>query len=211
MDIEQGIKQMGRFSEIVGKDLMEPLQYVPGGMGIAGIILLAVLLYEAVRWLQQGHSFSGKAEVRAFFGLEEAGRKGFIQRHILWYLCIVYVTVVLRLTFFSREPGSRKGIDLGLFETWGTSLQAHAYVIENILMFVPFGILFPAALRFFRRGYVCLTAALLCSVGLETMQLLTQRGHCQLDDVVTNTLGALAGWLIYRWWQGGAADQISFK
>lgn len=46
-------------------------------------------------------------------------------------------------SIFSRESGSRKQISLILFETWGHSVQAHAYFIENIFMFIPFGILAP--------------------------------------------------------------------
>ena len=29
-------------------------------------------------------------------------------------------------------------------------------------------------------------------------QLITQRGYCQLDDVVTNTAGTLIGWVIWK-------------
>lgn len=32
----------------------------------------------------------------------------------------------------------------------------------------------------------------------ERLVLKIQRGFCQLDDVVTNTFGALAGWLMWK-------------
>lgn len=32
----------------------------------------------------------------------------------------------------------------------------------------------------------------------EASQLITQRGYCQLDDVVTNTVGMLVGWGIWK-------------
>ena len=38
----------------------------------------------------------------------------------------------MQTAFFSREPGSRKQIDLNLFGTWGETPVAHAYFIENI-------------------------------------------------------------------------------
>ena len=38
----------------------------------------------------------------------------------------------------------------------------------------------------------------LCSCGIELSQLITQRGYCQLDDVVTNTVGMLVGWGIWK-------------
>lgn len=102
---------------------------------------------------------------------------------------------------FSREPGSRTGVDLIPLSTWGTSAQAHAYFIENILMFIPFGILLPFRVPALRRALFCIDAGFLCSLLLETAQLLTGRGYCQLDDIATNTLGTGLGYLIYRLWQ----------
>lgn len=32
----------------------------------------------------------------------------------------------------------------------------------------------------------------------DLSQLITQRGYCQLDDVVTNTVGMLVGWGIWK-------------
>ena len=54
-----------------------------------------------------------------------------------WYSMIAYILLVSMVTFFSREPGSRVGVDLQLFSTWGASTQEKAYVIENIIMFIP--------------------------------------------------------------------------
>ena len=45
----------------------------------------------------------------------------------------------------------------------------------------------------------------LISVGIETVQLITERGYCQLDDVVMNTLGALVGYVVFaslKFWTG---------
>ncbi len=112
-------------------------------------------------------------------------------------LLLVYLLVLLQTALFSREPGSRHSIDLTLFETWGRSAVSHAYFIENILMYVPFGVLMPLCFRKMERFWICVPTALASSVLLELTQLLTQRGYCQLDDVVTNTVGALVGWLFW--------------
>ena len=53
----------------------------------------------------------------------------------------------MQTAFFSREPGSRKQIDLDLFGTWGQTAMAHAYFVENIIMFIPFGILAPMVFK----------------------------------------------------------------
>lgn len=113
-------------------------------------------------------------------------------------LLLVYFLVLLQTALFSREPGSRHSLDLTLFETWGRSAVSHAYFIENILMYLPFGILVPACFRKMERPWVCVLTACGSSALLELTQLLTRRGYCQLDDVVTNTAGALLGWCIWK-------------
>ena len=46
--------------------------------------------------------------------------------------------------------------------------------------------------------YWCVRAGFLMSCTIEISQLLTQRGYMQIDDVLTNTAGAMAGWLIWK-------------
>lgn len=113
-------------------------------------------------------------------------------------LLIIYIEILMQITFFSREPGSRRQIDLDLFETWGHTAITHAYFIENIIMFIPFGILAPIVFKQIRKVGICGLTGFLFSCGIEISQLITQRGYCQLDDVVTNTVGMLAGWVTWR-------------
>lgn len=133
------------------------------------------------------------------FGLIQS-KKSEPLRDLLLFLIIVYAAVLLKLAFFSREPGSRTTVDLTLFNTWGTTMQAHAFFVENIIMFIPFGILIPTAFPVMRNIFVCTLTALACSLCLEMFQLITGRGFCQLDDVITNTLGAFIGYMVYRMW-----------
>lgn len=133
------------------------------------------------------------------FGLIQS-KKSEPLREFLLFLIIVYAAVLLKLAFFSREPGSRTTVDLTLFNTWGTTMQAHAFFVENIIMFIPFGILIPTAFPVMRNIFVCTLTALACSLCLEMFQLITGRGFCQLDDVVTNTLGAFIGYMVHRMW-----------
>ena len=111
-------------------------------------------------------------------------------------LFVIYVVVLLQTVFFCREPGSRWGTDMRLFGTWGTTMQDHAWVLENVLLFIPFGLLFPMWLPK-RLHLITVPVGFLCSIGIEYVQLRTGRGFCQLDDVVTNTLGALIGYFVW--------------
>ena len=121
-----------------------------------------------------------------------------LQSSAIWTLFLCYWLVLIQTAFFSRESGSRKQISLILFETWGHSVQAHAYFIENIIMFIPFGLLAPMVFERMRKVRFCVFIGFLCSCGIELSQLITQRGYCQLDDVVTNTVGMLVGWGIWK-------------
>ena len=99
--------------------------------------------------------------------------------------------------FLIKGAGTRTGVDLQLFETWGTSAQAHAYVIENILLFIPFGFLVPFVFFKCRNAIGTFCLGIFLSIACEYAQFITQRGYCQLDDVVMNTLGTILGYMGY--------------
>ena len=164
-----------KYLEIIIHDFKQPVQYL-----IPAFLMSAVLM--GIVWLIRNRQEKGLS----------AGRL------IAWICLFSYVLEVLQITLFSREPGSRKQISLILFETWGYTPQMHAYFIENILMFVPYGVLVPILFRRMRKPLYCVWIGCLCSCMIEGIQLLTQRGFLQIDDVVTNTTGALIGWLIWH-------------
>ena len=159
------------------QDMTEPAGYLPFGIAAGAVFLL-------FRWILKKKC--------AF----PRGKTG-LRQDVLLFLIALYAAVLLRLAFFSREPGSRIDVSLALFETWGATIRTHSFFIENILMFIPFGILIPAAFPAFRKLSRCTAAGFACSLFLELIQLATGRGFFQLDDLVTNTVGTLLGALIY--------------
>lgn len=160
------------------QDMTEPAGYLPFGIAVGVVFLLFRRILEKKAALPHG-----KAELR---------------QDLLFFLVVLYAAVLLKLAFFSRAPGSRTDVSLQLFETWGSSLREHSFFLENILMFIPFGILIPCAFPLLRGLIRCTAAGFLCSLCLELIQLATGRGFCQLDDLLTNTLGTLAGVLLLR-------------
>ena len=50
-----------------------------------------------------------------------------------------YMVLILVITLLSREDGSHLGLDLTIGSTWGINARNNAYVLENVLLFVPFG------------------------------------------------------------------------
>lgn len=117
------------------------------------------------------------------------------------FLWAAYLEQLLWLVLLNRPPGSRRSLDLRLFDTVSRSARGNSYVVENVFLFLPFGLLFPLLFRFRkRRKYrflVCLLSAFLCSAGIETVQYLTFRGYSQLDDVVTNVAGVALGYAMF--------------
>lgn len=53
---------------------------------------------------------------------------------------------------------------------------------------------------------ICVLVGFLFSCVIEISQLITRRGFCQLDDIVTNTAGTMLGWLIWK-----LLDKIIYK
>lgn len=192
------------------KDVMEVVGYLPIGIlcGILAVAIYLVCVWHAGRKRHLDiHLLDGSSEMVENNVPDKVSTGIHIWNSMVWFLLVVYLAVMFVTVFLSREPGSRQGIDMTLFGTWGDTPQAHAFVIENILLFVPFGILYPLAVSATDRkpdlrkkiGWEKFTVlwGFLISVGIETVQLMTERGYCQLDDVVMNTLGALVGYVVF--------------
>lgn len=74
-------------------------------------------------------------------------------------------------------------------------------ILLNVAMFVPIGFLLGVAFKKSKFIHVLLSSLLL-SVSIEIMQLVLNRGFCEFDDVIHNTLGCVIGygacWLISK-------------
>ena len=125
------------------------------------------------------------------------GRRYSPQRLVKAGLLILYICFVLELTLWTREPGSRIGISLTIGGTYAPDMLAQCWMVENVLMFLPLGILLPQVLPWFGRGIRLTGAAFLASLLIEVTQLVTQRGYFQVDDILLNTLGAVIAWCFF--------------
>lgn len=114
-----------------------------------------------------------------------------------------YLCMLLFITFLSREPGSRDGIDWIPFGTLGSGPRGDAFVLENVLLFLPFGVLLPSVSIKMRRFWNVLGMGCAASLLIEVCQYFTKRGYAQLDDILTNVLGTALGYIFYiifrRW------------
>lgn len=131
------------------------------------------------------------------------GKRSQSMRQIVFHICVfallgIYFSYVISLTLSGREAGSRSGyINLVLFSTLGSGEQWKLTGIENILLFVPFGIFVLMLWKVYRRFWNLGLLAFITSTSIELMQLVTRRGYFELDDIVLNTAGAMLGYMTF--------------
>lgn len=118
-------------------------------------------------------------------------------RLLVGFLFIAYIYCVLQLTIFSRESGNYGAVDWRFLVRWNENDAQKAFLLANIIMFIPFGVLLPMFGKTMSHILIALPLALACSVSIEALQLKYQLGFCQLDDVVANSVGFLIGFLIF--------------
>ncbi|RYZ23389.1 MAG: VanZ family protein [Chitinophagaceae bacterium] len=69
----------------------------------------------------------------------------------------------------------------------------------NLLGFMPLGALLPLCWARFRRLVPTVGAGLLLSGAIETFQLFSTAGDCDVDDLLLNGAGTALGFLALRW------------
>ena len=159
----------------VVQDLLGTLKYAPYGILIGSLLYCLLMI---VRKKKGDSDKQGNSVVEMIF----------------W----VYVAVMVVITFLSREGGSTKGIDLRIGSSLGINARNDAYAVENILLFLPYGFLWGLMRRRKKGLWNALAVGFLTSLGIEFLQLFSGRGVFQTDDMITNTLGALLGYILYR-------------
>lgn len=120
------------------------------------------------------------------------------EKTIAMFLGIVYGYMVVGITFLCREPIFEKTISFVPFSAPLGNPRLWAYFFENIMMFVPYGIIIPILSSYMERWYSCLVLGICSSILIECSQYVTSRGKAQIDDVLLNSAGMLIGWIIFR-------------
>lgn len=166
--------------KIIAQDIIEPLLYLPKGLIYGAILIVVLILINGLLYKFRRSLLISPIKV------------------ICLGLFIAYIYILLQQTYFSRPPGSRNTVSLILGETWQGGVRSKAYVIENILMMIPFGVLLPNVLKTAENVFCCVPLGFSFSVCLEYAQFLSQRGHMQVDDVVMNVMGTTIGYIFFK-------------
>ncbi len=72
-------------------------------------------------------------------------------------------------------------------------LNSFENLFGNILVFIPYGALYPLAFPGRKRGLLFLPVTLLFIIGIELFQLLSAFGKFDVDDILLNCTGAVIG------------------
>lgn len=128
------------------------------------------------------------------------GKKKFSKKKLLLLVMFSgYVIMVIGVTFLNRGSNYNAGMEFSLFssyrEAWYSfSVRHWQFIYLNIFMFIPFGILFPLLQPRFRKAIWTIGVAALCTLSIESVQLITGYGNFVVDDLFNNLLGAIIGY-----------------
>lgn len=158
------------------QDLAGTVRYIPYGILIGIVLLFLVAMIN--RWRQK----QGKAPGR-----------------LLPTVCFyTYLALMIIITFLSRESGDVIGLDLKIGSTLSINVRNDAYLVENILLFMPYGFCFAWYCSKKKILWQSFELGFLTSLCIEVMQFVTGRGLFQIDDILTNTLGCVIGVILFK-------------
>ena len=107
-------------------------------------------------------------------------------------LLLIYLGMIAYMTIMFRGK-EEAGVNLQLFWSYRdllTNGDIRADILKNIWLFIPLG----AILYQIYPSRIILFAPVLVSILVEITQYFTGTGLCELDDVISNSLG---GWIGY--------------
>lgn len=119
-----------------------------------------------------------------------------IRRQAAYLALAVYLSIVFSLAGLPdiRYIRFRPNINLRPFRYFFTDRSS----APNVLLFVPLGMFLPMLWKRFSGGWQTVLVGFLASLGIEVLQIFTYRAT-DINDLMTNTLGTLLGWLAGRW------------
>lgn len=119
-------------------------------------------------------------------------------------LFLVYTLAVGYITSFSRDGTIDTAITLFRFDSIEKAIRTRSldplnHILLNIALFEPMGFLLPFVQpqKRAKLSYALLMGMLSTTI-IETTQMLLRLGQADRTDIVTNVLGAVIGYLLYR-------------
>lgn len=123
------------------------------------------------------------------------------KKQLLVILFIIYAVFIVWMTLLMREPRLTERVFepklFWAFRDWIKGIrfakEESMQYIQNVMFFIPFGFLFPWK----KSWWIVVLSALAASVLIEIMQYIFNLGWCEVDDVISNTFGAMIGFGLF--------------
>lgn len=128
-------------------------------------------------------------------------KKATLSQFSALFLLFGWFVVVIVLTTFSRGANFDGWVNFRLFSdyinAWNQwSLSELQLIIFNMLMFAPLGFLLPLLGKRTHRIVPILLISLTVTLSIEFFQMFTRRGIFELNDILHNAIGSIAGYLL---------------
>ena len=114
-----------------------------------------------------------------------------INKRMNWALMVIYLICIVYLTLLYRRAKETYTF-YGLFRSYSQLLsnaEIRAGILKNIWLFIPLGTI----LYNLCPNKTVLLIPIIISILIESIQLFVSIGYCELDDVISNSLGGLIG------------------
>lgn len=174
--------------EIIYTDIIKNWEACWQGALAAGILtLLAVRLFNCV-----------------------SGRKAYA--YAVFFMNGVFFYYLSYVTLFSRASGSMRAVILVPFRGYDILSGDFHFLIENVLLFIPYGILVCLTLHIYGRKFdaaMILTASFLTSAVIELLQYVFSCGVSEIEDLIANSAGAMLGYMMFK--AGNAIKRLSLN
>lgn len=125
-------------------------------------------------------------------------------------MLICYIAVLAYVCFFSERYGRTVSEtyhynlqpfkEISRFFTYREIIGFRGFVINlfgNILAFMPWGFFVPVIRKKPYKFVYTAVSTFLLSLSIETIQLVTRVGSFDVDDLILNTAGGVAGFIVY--------------
>lgn len=134
------------------------------------------------------------------------------KRKLVSVALLIYLFLVFSTTVFAREKTGEVRYKLELFWSYRLAFFGQTKysweIVSNICMFLPIGLLVPAAMKFGKKDsyfgqtyfaglFYTLFFGFFCSMMIELLQLVLRCGMFECDDIFNNVTGTLVGYLIF--------------
>lgn len=128
-------------------------------------------------------------------------QKKLIQNKVMLLWSLIYLGILIKLIVFKNGNIYYNNINLDLF----TFINSYQYqsgitwlinVLGNIILFIPLGIILKYYFSFLRNGHI-IFIGIFTSLSFELIQLATNWGIFDVDDLLLNTIGTILGIATY--------------